>query len=287
MSAQENQDKLFTIVIVVKDDIDGLKTTLTSVLKQTISTFILDILIIDGGKLADIREYVKTCTDKNNERHKAKSIRHICEKDSGIYDAMNKGIKQSLGKWILFLNTGDIFYHENILAELHSSLLHENILDSKKYAYIVGEFCEIWKGHSAHKKIVPISNMPYGMPTSHQAMLIQKEIAQTVLFDTTYKICADAHQFACLIMKGYSVFFYHKILTSVNGEGFSTNNFTQMMKERRRIQKELYPNIRDFLRVSIFIWKEYAKRYIRKLIPKSLQNTLRLIKHKNTKDEKK
>jgi glycosyltransferase involved in cell wall biosynthesis len=84
-------------------------------------------IIIDGGSTDGTIEIIESYRDK---------ISYFkSEKDSGIYDAMNKGIKQATGKWLNFLNAGDIFTGENILKNIF-----ENHIDTEVdliYGYIV------------------------------------------------------------------------------------------------------------------------------------------------------
>jgi glycosyltransferase involved in cell wall biosynthesis len=88
----------FTIITVVKNDEKNILKTVKSVLKQTYRNF--EYLVIDGKSTDNTLKKIK----------KIKKIsKIISEKDQGIYDAMNKGIKLSSGNVIVFINSGDTF----------------------------------------------------------------------------------------------------------------------------------------------------------------------------------
>ena len=85
-----------TIITVVKDDLAGLEATLASA--QTLSKYSYEHWVIDGSSRPEIREYLS----KTGEVH------WISEPDTGIFDAMNKGLERANGDFVLFLNAGDI-----------------------------------------------------------------------------------------------------------------------------------------------------------------------------------
>lgn len=97
-------EPFFTIIIVCFQAGEELVKTVRSVLSQTESDF--EILIKDGGS-----------TDGSIERLPGDSrIRLFCEKDGGIYDAMNQAADRVRGRYVLFLNCGDYLYDDTVLA---------------------------------------------------------------------------------------------------------------------------------------------------------------------------
>ena len=89
-----------TVVIPCYNDGDFIEETLNSVLKQTFQVF--QIIIVDNLSTDGSKEFL----NKNkNLYHKLSRKR-----DKGIYDGMNKAINLCDGEWILFLNSGDMFF---------------------------------------------------------------------------------------------------------------------------------------------------------------------------------
>ena len=94
----KTKKKLLSIITVVKNDVANIELTIKSILSQKESN--VEYIIIDG-KSSD-------GTIKIIDKYKKRIDKTIIARDRGIYDAMNKGIKISSGKYVGFCNSGDI-----------------------------------------------------------------------------------------------------------------------------------------------------------------------------------
>lgn len=103
-SGEKAMEPFFSIIIVCFQAGEELKKTVSSVLMQTESEF--EILVKDGGS-----------TDGSPDQlPKDPRICLFCEKDSGIYDAMDQAAGRVRGRYVLFLNCGDYLYDCEVLA---------------------------------------------------------------------------------------------------------------------------------------------------------------------------
>jgi len=100
---------MISVVTINFNNIKGLEKTVRSVISQNQLDF--EYLIIDGKSNDGSIDYLKSLSYKN--------IKIFINKDLGIYDAINKGIKYSTGKFVYFLNSGDTF--TDILSLIHIS----------------------------------------------------------------------------------------------------------------------------------------------------------------------
>jgi glycosyltransferase involved in cell wall biosynthesis len=96
---------VITVVYNAKDNIEG---CIESVLAQKIHG--LEYIIIDGGSTDGTLDVIK--------RYDGKITRLISERDSGLYDAMNKGLKLATGRFIHFLNSDDRYASSQVLASI-------------------------------------------------------------------------------------------------------------------------------------------------------------------------
>ena len=119
----------FTIVIPTFNSAQTLKRSLDSVLGQGFTQ--LEILVIDGVSTDNTLDIIRTCSLKDNR------LQYISEQDSGIYDAMNKGIKRASGDWIYFLGSDDRLYDDSVLEKIHLVITGGNYL--LVYGYIITE----------------------------------------------------------------------------------------------------------------------------------------------------
>lgn len=109
-----------------------IKTALDSVLAQ--KGVDLEYIVVDGGStdgtvdiLREYDEKFRSPTPTHNSN--AISFRYISERDAGMYDAMNKGIKMSTGDVIGLLNADDVLASDDILAQVASAFEEDEKLD--------------------------------------------------------------------------------------------------------------------------------------------------------------
>ena len=88
----------FSVITVVKNNESKIKKTIDSILSQTFKNF--EYIIIDGKSSDNSLQIIN--------RYKKNIKKIVSQKDKGIYDAMNKGLNLSVGKVILYVNSGDI-----------------------------------------------------------------------------------------------------------------------------------------------------------------------------------
>lgn len=111
-------NSLITVITVVFNGNDSLEETIQSVINQTYDN--VEYIVIDGGSTDGTLDIIK--------QHEGKIDRWLSEEDSGIYDAMNKGINLANGEWINFMNSGDVFHDNDVLLNFYK--------ESKKYQNI-------------------------------------------------------------------------------------------------------------------------------------------------------
>ena len=91
-----------SIITINLNNREGLQKTIESVISQTFRDF--EWIVIDGGSTDGSAELIK--------QYAAHFAYWVSESDKGIYNAMNKGIRQAKGEWLQFLNSGDQLYEE-------------------------------------------------------------------------------------------------------------------------------------------------------------------------------
>lgn len=177
---------LFSIITVTFNAKDLLGKTIESIINQTCKDY--QLIIIDGnstdGTIDIINHYSHHITYWNSEE------------DSGIYDAMNKGITQATGQWINFMNAGDIFTADNTLE-----LLSRKVSPSVDVIY--GDRNYIKGKQVTHQKARDISTIFQRMPFGHQSVLIKNEVLSHYKFNDTYKFAADYNLLIKLYTTGH------------------------------------------------------------------------------------
>lgn len=114
---------LVSIITVCYNSAQTVRRTMESVLNQTYPN--IEYIIVDGLSTDDTVEIARSYTEAF--RQKGYSFRIISEKDNGIYDAMNKGIRMASGELIGMINSDD--WYEPIAVETAVDAYRENPYD--------------------------------------------------------------------------------------------------------------------------------------------------------------
>lgn len=240
-----NTQPTISIITVTYNCANDIETTIQSVLQQTYPQ--IEYLIIDGGSSDGTQEVIS--------RYSQDIAYFISEPDKGIYDAMNKGIRQASGEWVFFLNAGDIFTTPQILERIFSQ-------EWEAYSAIYGDIYEIRRGKPFHWK----ADCPFwlsekkfhGMGFSHQGVFLRTSLAKSLPFDLNFRCCADYHQMTRVHQGGGKFAYCNEVIAMVIGcEGFSDQNVYIQKREEAILSQSLgslsyYKTIAD-LRIRRFI----------------------------------
>ena len=212
---------IISIVTVVYNDQPGLAKTVNSV--KLLDNIDYEHIIVDGLSSDETAGYVNSLEG----HHKYKIIQ---EQDNGIYDAMNKGISQADGNYIIFMNAGDIFPNANCLDLILPELNQDNVI-------VYGDsFEEHANGNWVYKTARDISKLSYGMFTHHQAIFYRRDLCKGG-YDLAYEIGAD-YKFTASIYMDCQKYCYVKVpLCVFELGGASYKNFLKGLYDSYRVKR--------------------------------------------------
>lgn len=108
-----------TVITICFNSGETIRRTFNSVLRQT--SLPKEYVVVDGGStdatVSIIQAYEKLFTDSGVD------FKWVSEKDNGLYDAMNKGVRMASGVWAHFLNSDDYYVNEYVLETVKPYLL--------------------------------------------------------------------------------------------------------------------------------------------------------------------
>lgn len=219
-----------SIITINYNNLLGLKKTVESVVNQTCKEF--EYIVVDGGSTDGSAEYIESKSEQLNY--------WVSEPDQGVYYAMNKGVEKAKGEYLLFLNSGDVFYNDNVLLETKKSLhLDMDILYGD--LWIVGE-----QGIGFRNRFPDYVDFPFLKKTSlgHPSTFIKKELFYTYgLYRTDLKIISDWAFFVNVLCrhKVSHCKIDHIIATFYEG-GLSTSTVyhQQHIDERKKVLLEMF-----------------------------------------------
>lgn len=211
-----------SVITVCYNAIDTIEKTILSVINQTYSN--IEYIIIDGGSSDGTVDVIK--------KYESSITNWISERDKGIYDAMNKGIKMATGEWIHFRNSGDIFDSPSSIEELFSDSVLDDVCVLHGDCKFVCEFGEIIR-----KPFIELEGFStINMPVHHPSAFIRLNYQRVHLYDIKYKSSADYNFFMDCINDNVR-FKYCPIIVSrySYGDGISVVNWSVVAKENREI----------------------------------------------------
>jgi glycosyltransferase involved in cell wall biosynthesis len=259
----------FTVVTITYNAEAVLQRTLDSVLCQSYED--VEHLIIDGDSkdttLAMAESY-KRQSDTSDNGHQ---VIIQSEPDRGIYDAMNKGLTQASGDYVVFMNAGDTFpsadtleqvAHHCHLAELPSDELPGVLYGDTNMVDNEGRFLHP-RQHRPPQQLTWRS-FRKGMLVCHQAFYARTDIAKNVPYDTRYRFSADV-DWCIRVMKeterlGLTLSNAGIVVANYMEEGTTTKNHKASLRERYLVMQCHYGAVQTFLLHCWFVVRAFIRR---------------------------
>ncbi|MFC2296313.1 MAG: glycosyltransferase family 2 protein [Prevotella sp.] len=182
----------FTIVTCTFNAEHELQRTLDSVFHQSYAD--VEHLILDGLSSDRSVEMAQTYKQRSDEARTGHEVVVCSERDSGLYDAMNKGIARATGDYIVFLNAGDTFPSEATLEHIAHSIGDGEALPGVIYGDtdIVNDEGRFLR----HRRLQPPTKLTWrsfrnGMLVCHQAFYALTTLAKDNPYNLNYRFSAD------------------------------------------------------------------------------------------------
>jgi len=258
----KNIIQLSIIVVSLNTKAKFLKT-IKSIISQT--NKIYEIIVVDGKSTDG--------TIKEIQKLKKNFSKIIIEKDKGIYDAMNKGSRLASGDWIIFLNSGDVFYNRMTLFNIFKNPVSKNDIiygdtqvKNENINYVVNS--SIFSKKTMH------------MPFCHQSTIVKTDIVKKNKFSLKYKYSSDFDFFIKCFLKNRKFYNSNLTISRVIANGLSDINRQKVYSENIQILKHYNYNFFFILKIFSFKLLNLAKDSLKFILPKKLIMMILKFKYK-------
>jgi len=216
-----------SVITVVFNSASLLERTINSVLSQTYPY--IEYIIVDGastdGTLTIIEKY-------NSRIHKI-----ISEKDKGIYDAMNKGLHNATGDYVLFLNAGDELYSTSTFQDVFSLSANADVYyGNTKIMDEQGN--ELGDRRHTPPKQLTWKSFRYGMSVSHQSFIAKRLLCGN--YNLQYSIAADIDWVIRILKRSDTIVNTQLYISKFLEGGTSSKSALKALKERFEIMVNYY-----------------------------------------------
>lgn len=231
---------LLSIITINRNNAKGLRKTIESVLGQTYTNF--EYIIIDGasadGSVEVISEFLgKPDQSKQNSTYWLSpfgGVRggFISEPDTGIYNAMNKGIRMAKGEYIQFLNSGDWLAAPDVISRVAPDLAEADI--------VVGNVISVRpddrRRHNADNRELSFLRLYHGTLHHTSAFIARAMFQRYGLYDESLRIVSDWKWYLQAVGLGHArVRFTDVYVSCFDTTGISSTQLHLDKAERRRI----------------------------------------------------
>jgi len=213
-----------SIVTVVRNEPWGLRRTMDSVAAQALTD--REYVIVDGASTDGTVEVIR--------ERAAEVTRWISEPDSGIYSAMNKGVRLARGQYVCFMNAGDRFASADALRSMFEPPPSTELLWGD--CIIEGA-----RGEEYDRAADVLRHLYRQMTVSHQSLMVRREALLRRPFDESMKIAAD-YDFLCERLLAGATWEYRPLPVSrIDDTGVSARIFRTSLREKREISLTRFP----------------------------------------------
>lgn len=215
-----------SIITINYNNAVGLQKTMESVIHQNFKDY--EYIIIDGASNDGSVDVIKKYADKINY--------WISEKDTGIYNAMNKGIQKAQGEYLLFLNSGDFLINKDVIQKVFSKKQVADILYGELIFDFGGENKKLAKlPEQLTREYIFVDNI------WHPSSFIKRELFTKLgLYSARYKIASDYDFFFnAIAMKKVTTQYLNFPISVYDTGGLSSSphNLKKINEERNAIHQ--------------------------------------------------
>ena len=259
----------FTVVTITYNAERVLQRTLDSILHQTYED--VEHLIIDGASkdaTLQIAQQYKDQSDASNAGHKV-IIRS--EPDEGIYDAMNKGLTQASGDYVVFMNAGDFFPANDTLEQIARRCRLNELPSAELPAVLYGN-TDIVDGEGRYlhpRRLQPPQRLTWrsfrqGMLVCHQAFYARTDIAKNLQYDTRYKYSADVDWCIRVMREGeraiLPLYNIGMVVANYTEEGATTQHHQESLRERFDVMCRHYGRLTTLAMHAWFVVRRFFRK---------------------------
>jgi glycosyltransferase involved in cell wall biosynthesis len=236
-----------SIITINYNNAIGLRNTIQSVIHQTFKEF--EYIIIDGGSIDNSLQEINVAfhmiydnapQSRGDVLQNGLHVQWISEPDSGIYNAMNEGIRMAKGEYIQFLNSGDIMASNDVTEKMLGSLPNDcNIL----YGNMLKPLSKRIHRDRGFAGKTPTMVDFYTGTLNHSSAYIKRTLFDTYgLYDENLKIVSDWKWYLQVIALNDVKPNYVDIdVTIFDMTGISTMNSSLDKEERMQVLSEILP----------------------------------------------
>ena len=214
-----------SIITINKDNAEGLRRTMESVLEQTCKDF--EYIVVDGASTDGSVEVMQELAVAIRES--GVTVDAQSEPDSGLYNAMNKGVRKAKGDYVLMLNSGDWLVDENVVEKIlplldGTDIIQGNVIrlrDGKEvldrgYGRSDINFIDVQQGHFLH-----------------QASFCRRDLFERYgYFDESYKIHGDTVFYIKALGYGNASFKYVNLNVAYFEQGGRSSHENALWQKR-------------------------------------------------------
>lgn len=245
---------LFSIITVTYNAAATVRASMESVASQT--CLVYEHLVMDGASKDSTLSIVD---DLSTERTRVHS-----SPDRGIYDAMNKGLDQARGDYVIFLNAGDRFHSEHTLQRI------ADVIMASDYPGVVygqtdlvdGEGHYVGPRHLTAPEQLTLDSFKHGMLVCHQAFVALRRLCPQ--YDTRWRFSADYEWCIRVLQHSRRNVYTGDVLIDYLSEGMTTRNRNASLKERYHIMCQYYGTLPTIMRHVGFFGRNLMRKFRRK-----------------------
>lgn len=243
---------LINIVTIEKDNFDGLARTINSLSRQNLDKELtVSHLICQSSTGVVTPPVIPSKLDGIS--------RVVSTKDSGIYNAMNKGLLASEPGWIMFLNSGDELLGTNALQKVFEILqatdapivqFRTKYSDGSVHPRSDYRFWSLYFGREMH---------------AHPSLFVNTTHFPSLVFDENYRIAGD-YKFILNVVSLFKPVHCDEVISYFEGGGVSTTDIQAVIQEMNLVRIDLKP--RFIPRALIHLWNWFVSIRIKMIISK-------------------